>query len=766
MKRSQKKQTATQGRILTLNNLLFAVCVTVIALRVTITEAPGAISTGLNTIVNETIYSLAVSFIIILALLIWFTYSVCKTKFTYRITYLEIPLILLIIASALSTYFAADKRAAITASVSFIAPACMAILLVQLLDSKQKIRILLIAIAALAMASAWQSTEQFAISNQVLADQYRADPGTILRPLGITSGSINHMMIEHRILSKDVKGFFTTSNSAGSFGILALFATLAMFINAYANRNTQTPPKRSMVFPVVALAAVILGLLITQSKGALAAAALGLFIFMALLYKGEFLRRHKKILIAASLILICAAAMAVTAYGIKHDTIPGGKSMFVRWQYWKSTTKLIADNPITGVGPGNFSDAYTKYKPSAAVESVSDPHCMPLSILAQYGPLGLIACLAIFLCPILRANTDNRNASLPDDRAGMDNLAAMILVIAALAMFAVKPLITPATTGSDMMARTYDMFVNYAIPAVAFLIGFWLLTAAISAPDKYSHQNTNITAAAIFSAIIAVLAHNLIDFAIFELGVLTNLFAMIAALIAISTSRRIERLPSAWPKIGSLIVAIAIIVLFFKFIFVPMHRVSVATAQANDAIPNVRYALAQYLLGEATKADPLSSEAPSQNAKIYLDDFRLSGYSGIELLKSAEEALFIAIDRNPNASKNFQLLTQTYLLFADAVPDQSHEYFLQALNSAQIAVELNPASARLRMPLAYIAEELNDNRTALAQYKKAVEIEDAFRGQFQKLYPDYHSFSRLGFDNYAIAKEKIEELSEKTVPIE
>ncbi|MCJ7692073.1 MAG: hypothetical protein MUO22_01490, partial [Sedimentisphaerales bacterium] len=66
--------------------------------------------------------------------------------------------------------------------------------------------------------------------------------------------------------------------------------------------------------------------------------------------------------------------------------------------------------------------------------------------------------------------------------------------------------------------------------------------------------------------------------------------------------------------------------------------------------------------------------------------------------------------------------------------------------------------------MAQIAEKLNETDIALAQYKKAIEIEDAYRNQFRIMYPDRKVFSRLGELKYQNAKQKITQLSPKTTP--
>lgn len=758
-----------------IEQILFCLVLAVIALRATFTEGPGAISTHLPTTINDTVYSLSLSLLLIFSFLLWLIIAVWRSTFTYRRTAIEIPLLLFIAAAALAACFASDKRAAVTSSVLLIAPLLMTVLLTQLLDSRKKIIILLIAIAALGLVNAWQSAEQSLISNDILIEQYESDPQTILKPLGIQPGSLNHILLEHRLYSKGVRGFFTTSNSAGSFAILASFAALALFLIAFKNRKDTTPGKPSVVFPALAFLAVLFALLITKSKGALAASAIGLLIFLALIRFGAFFLAHRKPILLVSLILALAAALAVAAYGIKHDRLPGGNSMLVRWQYFSASAKMFADHPLTGTGPGNFAVFYTQYKPPAASETVSDPHCFALSILTQFGPLGLIAFLALFLIPLAKTTTYPKllGSDTPAAKLALYSLAPAVLLI-----LLVRPLLMPASTADKFDEKLYVIFTSYAVPAIAFALGCWLFSPAIHSSrntkyairnTKYEIRDTNVTVAALFAAILALLIHNLIDFAIFEPPVFTTLCAALACLIALNSSPNTQypipntQYESKIPHPVKLLVTAAAILAAhacLNYALLPVAKSTAKISYARDVITTGQFELAHNLLDAAANDDPLSPDAPALNARFYLDESAFPGPENSQTLLNAEQALYLAVDRNPADYKNFQILSQMYLMRAENTPLQKHDLLNKALYCASTAVELYPGSAHLRINLAKIAEQTGQTDTALEHYKKALDIEDAFRRQFHTMYPDAQPFSRLGFDKYNLAREQIKQLTQ------
>ena len=63
------------------------------------------------------------------------------------------------------------------------------------------------------------------------------------------------------------------------------------------------------------------------------------------------------------------------------------------------------------------------------------------------------------------------------------------------------------------------------------------------------------------------------------------------------------------------------------------------------------------------------------------------------------------------------------------------------------------------MRLGGIAEMLGKIDVAVENYRKAVEIENAYREQFKMMYPGRAIFSRLGEDQYQTAIDKIKLLT-------
>jgi hypothetical protein len=497
----------TKGQVI-LEYILLAVILCVLALRTTFTEGPNVQSPTQPINLGSSVYSLSLSAALILSFLLWLVWSLYSSKFLYRFTTIEIGLLIFCLAAVLAGLTAANKRAAITEAVCLVAPVLTAILLVQILDSPLKIKLLLTCIVALAVVSTYQCTEQFLFSNQMTIDQYEQAPQTILEPLGIQPGTFQHFMLEHRLYTKGIRGFFTTSNSAGSFLLMASFAAIALFADKFKNRKSNSFRPLHLVPCALALAAVLFGFVLTKSKGAIAASIPAALAFIALLYFRDWITKHKKAILLVCLLLAVVAAAAIVRYGLNHGRLPGGNSMLVRWQYWHASAKMYADNPLTGVGPGNFAKSYMRYKPPEALESVADPHNFPLSLLTQYGPLGLLGFLAMLLIPLARPFSPSPSLTAPPSDPNFKTLAVVFAIIISAALLLIRPIIINVPKAIDFDVMIYVGLVLYVMPVIILILGFWLLTTG---PKSAPTINTNITTAALLAACLGLRTRGLYD---------------------------------------------------------------------------------------------------------------------------------------------------------------------------------------------------------------------------------------------------------------
>lgn len=287
-------QQQTKSKLLAcFEHVLLALCLCTIVLRTTFTE--GLNISSLQPIsLGSNLQSLLMSTILICAFLAWLLISFCCRQFAYRPTKMEVGLLLFAAAASIAALYASNQRAALTNLITLIAPMLMALLLVQLLDSDEKVKLTLIVIAALGVVAAYNCIFQLFIENPYWIERYKQAPQTLLGPLGIQPGSLNNMLLEHRLYSKGVRGFFTTGNSAGSFALLASFAAIAIFTETYKNHKSKHTPLLYLLTTVIVAATIITGLALTRSKGAITAAILAAAMLLACIFFPAWLKSHKK----------------------------------------------------------------------------------------------------------------------------------------------------------------------------------------------------------------------------------------------------------------------------------------------------------------------------------------------------------------------------------------------------------------------------------------------------------------------------------------
>lgn len=771
MRRRQNKPDAAKSKAaVVFEYLLLAVCLAALALRTTFAESPAIQSMGGAESLNETVYSLSISAVLIFSFILWLVWNFCRTRFAYRLTGIEIGLCFFLVSGVVAGFVAPDKRLAISSFAICLAPILVSLLLVQLLDSRTKVMLVLSVIAALGVVNAQRSAEQVLGSNRATIAEYEKSPQTHLELRGIEPNSLNAFLFEHRVYSGGASGFFLTRNSAGSFALLAFFAAAALLIDQLRNRKADSGALH-LFGCGIATAVIVFSLIITRSKGAFIGLLFAAPLFIIYVRFEKWLKTNRRILFVCCLLLVVSAVLVVAAYGLNHGRLPGGSSMLVRWQYWRASAEMYADHALTGVGPGGFSNYYTQYKPASALETVTDPHNFLLSILTQYGPVGLLGFLAMFLLPLWKVLSGQSTESSGDTRASSGSFgkpAVVFALIISAAMLIVRPIMLPLPAEASSEEKEAGILILYLMPVLVFLVGLLLVAIGQRPAEK---ERRSIIPAALFAAVIGILVHNLIDFAIFEPGVFTAFWTVLACLVATHCNENADcrtiRLRSR-PAIRLLSVAVGLAAIFayVNYALIPVVRSTGKIRQADLAALSGRFDLVHDLLDSAANDDPLSPAALALDARLHIHSYELNQKQNPTMLLMAEKSLKAAINRDSVEFKNFERLTTVYIMLAETdTPGDGASWLDKAFDAASQAVKRYPGCARLRVELARIAEEQGKMQIAIEQYSKAVDIEDSYRDQFRTIYPQRQDVvSRLGEDKYLFAKDRLKSLRQQESP--
>ncbi len=714
---------------------LLGLCLGILALRLTVTESPVSRLSTLSTNLHDLAYSLTLSMLLLVAAGLWVIRVLHGRAQTCK-TYLALGISLFVLGGLIAVWFASDQRAALSDLLVLVAPMAMAWLLIQLLNTPAKIRLTLALIAVLGLLNAYESYTQFTSTNQETIAAYEKEPAQFLEPLGVNRGTFEHFLFEHRLYSQGVRSFFTTRNSNGSFLLMAILAALALTIEGVIQykekRNTPAYAVAALLVTLINLNALIL----TKSKGALGGltlACLGLILIFAF---GKWLRTHAKMLMVLCIVSLVVLTGSLVFYGQTHDTLPGGNSLLVRWQYWQATTHMIAEHPWIGVGPGNFSQAYHQFKAAASPESVADPHNWVLSLLSQYGPLGMIGFVLALAWPLVTVTLRRQEASgsiCHTTEAHNKKLYWGYTFAVCTWLLLVKPMLGMIIQDT-LPIIVLTCLVHTLMLCVGMLV---LLTASAGQEADARHTPLPWTVPVLAWCILSLLAANMLDFALFEPSVLTCFWTMVACVVACqlihtrSTSQhKCTPSPIRWPMTG---VILGVLLLCVAVVYIPLLISTSKIFKANQAWAQGKTPQAHQLLDQAARLDWLSDTAFYQNGRMFLNEYKQSPDKEPGLLVKAKACFEKAIHRNPDAYKNYEKLTDVCTLMDPNT----------AVKPAKQAVRRYPGNARLQVKLAMLHDQLGQPDLALEAYQAALDIEDSFQEQFKLMYPEEPLIHRL-----------------------
>jgi tetratricopeptide (TPR) repeat protein len=276
-------------------------------------------------------------------------------------------------------------------------------------------------------------------------EQNRAE---IFREKGWAPDSPSALIFERRLRQREPTGWFVTSNVYGS--IVAAGAVTFTALAAAAMRGRRPPPPRRRRGPMpaappsgalrwTALAAAIIAiallaaLLLTGSKGAIAAGAGG-FLLVALRFapaRRTLLHRlGPEIAVAA---IVGALAMVAVRGLLLPEGFLGERSLLFRWHYTVASARIVEAQPLPGVGPDGYQDAYVFHRVPRSPEEVASAHSIFWDWLCAVGVAGAAW---IALATALVAGAGRRlGASAEEDAAGAApcSLARPLLIVTAAA---------------------------------------------------------------------------------------------------------------------------------------------------------------------------------------------------------------------------------------------------------------------------------------------------------------------------------------------
>lgn len=268
----------------------------------------------------------------------------------------------------------------------------------QLLRHPAEARALAAVMIALAVVSCGYALYEYFVSQPATAAEYARNPDAALRASGqwYPPGSRERYLFEQRLGSTEPVATFALTNSLAGF----LVAWLMVIAGSLMVLPERVAARGWMLTTFAALGIVLLVvLLLTKSRSAMVGAGVGLAFLGASGAGRKHLLSRRALIVSVVLLLAVGAAVAIGGLDLAMIG-EAPKSLAFRLEYWQATWNMIVSQPIWGVGPGEFKDAYTAYKLPTASEEISDPHNFLLEVWATAGT-ATAAALTVFLGSVL-----------------------------------------------------------------------------------------------------------------------------------------------------------------------------------------------------------------------------------------------------------------------------------------------------------------------------------------------------------------------------
>ena len=642
----------------------------------------------------------------LLLLVAWLVAGIVFRQSSIRFGWVDAAVIGLLVLLTASAVIMADQghaRPTINAMWQWIGFGVLFFLARQLLRAGSEARAACAVVVSLAVCLSMFGYYQFFYSMPRLRAEYALAPDVTLRDAGVAldPGSPERKLFEDRLNSTEPTATFALTNSFAGFLAPWLVAALGIGIASWRTREL-----RWQTMAAVAMCCLIVGLclLMTKSRTALLAVALGLVLFAFRVWLGGR-RIGWRIPVAAGIVFALLLAGAIAAGSLDRLVLSETlKSGLYRTQYWRSTLAMIADYPWFGCGPGNFQQYYTAYKLPEASETIADPHNFLLEVWATAGTPAMLAfllILALFGWRLLRSSTGGEGTLGVGDEA-------------AEAGWRVRWIYGGAVCGI-LLAFPYGMVAGFPVDRALLWMG--LPVAAVCASFLHAWTVRGSLPVWLPMVVAAVLLVNLLAAGGIGIpGVAQNWWMLIAiALNLLDAERPLTKVPrtAAWLLV---VVSLALALGFHQTMYQPVLRCKAKMAEGNELAADRQFDRAEAAFRDAAAADPRSAE-PWMNLAAIHHQLAI-GLGSQERLQKFDNAVEESLKRNVRSASVYgQVGDWRFVLYRARNEVQQLD---QAIDAYSTSVQLCPNRGVAHAQLAWACLVAGDGERAASEAEKAL----------------------------------------------
>lgn len=689
--------------------------------------------------------TLAFDVVILLAAAGWLSAQALGPPRRYRRTGLEWGAGLVVIAALVSCLVAGNKRLAINASIDWLCYPLLTIALVQLIHRPWQRHLLLAAVLASACAQATQCFEQYTVGFDETWEHYQSIKEEFWAGQSVDPDSAKIETFEQRMRAREATGFMPHGSITGSYLVLCGMAAVGIAMARW-RRTVDAARWPLFIASGVAAAFVLAAALLTRSRGAVIAGAVGIVLWLVVSVLRPWIDLHRRKAFFIGWIAVAAGSVCVVGYGLHHDRLPGWSLTF-RWQYWQASSELLADHALTGVGRENFGRHYLRYKSIKSPEEVANPHNLFVQAAADWGLLGLIGVVTMLVggsravCFRPREGNDvPATTPAPGPRNAIHGLRAgrspgrETMLAWAIAIVAVTIGIRVLLIRTDDPNFIYYAYYTSVMLGLSLLIGFAIFGVGWSRGASQPDSSTGLVGAGVAIGLFAFVLHDMINFAIFVPATATTFFALLAICIA----ERSADEPVIILRCGARRRWLPPMVLFAGIAAVVWAAVA-PVSRAGHFLRRARLAgrelapvpvtgqLANDHFQRAAEVDPFDPTPYVERARWLMAGSTVPRLRD-EALGLAVPALDEAIKRDPFSLKLHRMRMQVFKARAEALG--SVEDRLAAIEAARHALELYPqdpagiaslADRQLEAGEAASSDQLLEE--AIANFERALKLD-------------------------------------------
>ena len=622
----------------------------------------------------------------------------------------------------------AERRTAVNLAWDFVGVGVAYALLRILPRGRREVSALVGALMATAVAVAAYGLFQNTVELQQARDYYLAHRAEILRQLEIAPGSPMQTLYESRLLSSsEVNATFALANSLAGFLVGPAVIGLALGLEALRRRD----PRTSLALALGALPWLTLVgcLLLTKSRSAY----LGLLLAgLVLAWRARRGLSHRTLAVAGVAVAIVVGGMVV--YGLstrrldREILIEAGKSLRYRVEYWQGAWDVLTKEPgawWSGVGPGNFGDAYLRHKRAWASEEIADPHNLILEAWTTAG-IGAALALVLALALGLRESFGPPRAGQGDEEQAAGGTPTWLIACAAGGWLLAWPLggLDPFAAGNEL--RWLILGVGWGA-AVGLGLPLW--------------RRVPVPAAGLGAAALAVAVNLLAAGGLGFAPVALGLWAALALAQDLRTDRpcgRVREVGGRGPGFGLAAVAVGLLGGFVGAI-TPYWRAEAALAATEidprtvqDPAARIK-AIDQAVAGAeaAMEADKLSVRPYLQLAELEYEGWQARGHLPQDTAwLRIDTALVKAVTRprNPRSlgvrRREADYAREILRAHGAELPQRTREWLRSRVADAlKRAVPLSPNNATLRGEYAEALADIGLKAEAAAQATEALRLD-------------------------------------------